>query len=77
MIQIDKVTLPKRLNNISIAAESGSFVHVLGANGAGKSSLLSVMAGLIPIETGQIEYQLNGKSEDIQQREKKLLQRSS
>lgn len=67
MIQIDNVSLPKRLANINIAAQPGEFVHVLGANGAGKSSLLSVMAGLIAVESGQILFQLNGKQHEIQQ----------
>jgi len=67
MIQIDNVSLSKRLANIKIAAQSGEFVHVLGANGAGKSSLLSVLAGLIPADSGQILYQLNGMQHEIQQ----------
>jgi zinc/manganese transport system ATP-binding protein len=39
-------------SNMSLAIERGEFVVVLGANGAGKSSLLKVLLGLVPLTTG-------------------------
>lgn len=67
MIEIKNLSLPKRLTNINIATQAGEFVHILGANGAGKSSLLSALAGLIPIESGQVLFELNDKQQEIQQ----------
>ena len=35
---------------------SGSCVGLLGPNGAGKTTLLKALAGLLPIETGQVSF---------------------
>jgi phosphonate transport system ATP-binding protein len=43
------------LNNISCQINSGEFVAVLGLNGAGKSSWLRCLAGLVPIQQGTIQ----------------------
>ena len=40
------------LNNVSLTINKPGVVVVVGPNGAGKSSLLSAMAGLLPLETG-------------------------
>jgi zinc/manganese transport system ATP-binding protein len=40
-------------SQMSIAIEPGEFVAVLGANGAGKSSLLKVLLGLTPLAHGR------------------------
>ncbi|WP_283148604.1 heme ABC transporter ATP-binding protein [Silvimonas soli] len=46
------------LDDISFAVKAGEFIGVLGANGAGKSSLLAALAGDLPLQTGDIT--LNG-----------------
>ena len=51
----------KALNGLSLELEDGDFVTVIGGNGAGKSTMLNVIAGVYPIDRGQII--LNG--EDI------------
>ena len=40
------------LKNVSITVNDPGIVVVVGPNGAGKSSLLSAMAGLLPLENG-------------------------
>lgn len=43
------------LRDVSITIAQGESVAVIGANGAGKSSLLRVMAGLLPVGRGTVE----------------------
>lgn len=42
------------LDNVSLTIEDNEFVTVIGSNGAGKSTLLNAMAGVWPIDQGQI-----------------------
>jgi len=44
----------KALNNVSLSIEDGMFFVVLGPSGCGKSTLLRAIAGLEPIEKGEI-----------------------
>jgi ABC-type Mn2+/Zn2+ transport system ATPase subunit len=53
-LQLDNVTLSQRLTNVSVDVSAGNFVHLLGTNGAGKSSLLSVISGLIEPVQGKV-----------------------
>ena len=43
------------LRNVSLRIESGTFLAVLGANGTGKSTLLKVIATLIPPSGGELK----------------------
>jgi zinc/manganese transport system ATP-binding protein len=42
-------------SELTFAMAAGQFVAVLGANGAGKSSLLKVLMGLLPLSSGRAE----------------------
>lgn len=44
----------KALIDINLKLEEGDFVSVIGGNGAGKSSLLNCVAGVYPIDGGEI-----------------------
>ncbi|HEX9473200.1 MAG TPA: cytochrome c biogenesis heme-transporting ATPase CcmA [Steroidobacteraceae bacterium] len=44
------------LRGISLAVGAGSCLQVTGINGAGKSSLLRVLAGLLPLEQGSVSW---------------------
>jgi branched-chain amino acid transport system ATP-binding protein len=48
------------LNGISLHVEEGEIVTLLGANGAGKSTTLRTISGLVPVTSGEILFQ--GKS---------------
>lgn len=45
----------KALNGIDLHLEEGDFVTVIGGNGAGKSTMLNMIAGVYPIDSGKIE----------------------
>ena len=45
----------KALNGINLHLEEGDFVTVIGGNGAGKSTMLNMIAGVYPIDSGKIE----------------------
>ncbi|MGE3540697.1 MAG: ABC transporter ATP-binding protein [Candidatus Tectimicrobiota bacterium] len=42
------------LQDVSLHLEAGEFVTVIGSNGAGKSTLLNSIAGVYPLQQGQI-----------------------
>jgi iron(III) transport system ATP-binding protein len=44
----------KALNNVSLSIEDGTFFVVLGPSGCGKSTLLRAIAGLEPVDAGEI-----------------------
>src|SRR6202000_965174 len=63
MLKVDNISLyygaAQALRGVSIAAETGKVVCVLGRNGVGKTSLLRAMVGQYPIASGSIT--LDGK----------------
>ena len=44
----------KALVDINLTLNEGDFVTVIGGNGAGKSTMLNMIAGVYPIDSGQI-----------------------
>ncbi|MBQ7779666.1 MAG: ABC transporter ATP-binding protein [Clostridia bacterium] len=44
----------KVLSNVSLTLEDGDFVTVIGGNGAGKSTILNLVAGVYPVDEGKI-----------------------
>jgi branched-chain amino acid transport system ATP-binding protein len=44
------------ISNISMTIEEGAVVSVIGANGAGKSTILRAISGLVPLSSGTIEF---------------------
>ena len=45
----------KALRGINLHLNPGDFVTVIGGNGAGKSTMLNMIAGVYPIDSGKIE----------------------
>ena len=44
------------LNQISLEVAAGEYVAILGESGIGKSTLLNVIAGLEPVDAGEIHF---------------------
>jgi iron complex transport system ATP-binding protein len=59
MLQAHGLTLPGRLDGITLALRPGEVTAIVGPNGAGKSSLLAALAGVIRTEG---EVRLDGAS---------------
>ena len=63
MLRLDKVT--KRfadrivLNGVSLDVAAGEYVAIIGDSGIGKSTLLNVIAGLEPVDSGSIRFDGN------------------
>ncbi len=57
---IDKYYNPGTVNemclfdNFNLSVNQGEFVSVVGSNGSGKTSMLNIICGSIPVEAGQI-----------------------
>lgn len=50
-VNYDKVVA---LKDVSISISSGKIITILGANGAGKSTILNAISGLVPVQQGSI-----------------------
>ena len=59
MIEVKNISKRYRntvLDDISFTAEKGQCVGIIGANGCGKTTLLSIMAGVNKTQSGKIYY---------------------
>ncbi|MCW8107885.1 ATP-binding cassette domain-containing protein [Alteromonas ponticola] len=56
-LSLVNVSVGARLSQISAKVAKGTSVHLLGENGAGKSSLLQLIAGLLCADSGDVVYQ--------------------
>ena len=45
------------LKSLTLEVRSGEIVALLGANGAGKSTTLLTIAGVVPVRSGEITWQ--------------------
>lgn len=61
MLELNNVTVSygaiEALHGISFRVEEGEIVTLLGANGAGKSSTLRSISGMVPVKDGSIRFQ--------------------
>lgn len=53
-IEVSYLNVVKVLHGISISVDDGAVVALLGANGAGKTTVLKAVSGLLRIEEGEI-----------------------
>jgi branched-chain amino acid transport system ATP-binding protein len=52
------------IKDVSLTVLEGSVVSIIGANGAGKSTILKALTGLVPLSSGHIYFEgepINGK----------------
>ena len=47
------------VKDISFSVDEGDIVTLIGANGAGKTTILQTLTGIVPLKTGKVKY--NGK----------------
>lgn len=47
-------------DNFNLTIDQGSFVSIVGSNGSGKTSMLNIICGTIPIDSGEVR--INGKN---------------
>jgi branched-chain amino acid transport system ATP-binding protein len=71
LIKLQNVTVfydtAEAIRDVTILQEEGSVVSVIGANGAGKSTILKSISGLVTLKSGEIEFsgkKINGMSVD-------------
>lgn len=50
LVELHKVSLDKRLDDVSLDLQSGEVLGLIGPNGAGKTSLLHCLAGIEPYQ---------------------------
>lgn len=53
ILEARKISLAARLADVSCILQPGKITAICGPNGAGKSSLLSALAGLLPVDRGE------------------------
>ena len=51
---IGTINEKKALNNLNLQLNEGDFTTVIGGNGAGKSTMLNMIAGVYPVDCGYI-----------------------
>ena len=44
----------KAIVNLDLSIKEGDFITVIGSNGAGKSTVLNLISGVIPIDSGKL-----------------------
>jgi branched-chain amino acid transport system ATP-binding protein len=66
-IEVAYLNVIRVLHGVSLAVEDGTIVALLGANGAGKSTTLKAISGLLHVEEGEVtdgSIEWNGKRID-------------
>ncbi len=57
---------PRTIDQLNFVMQPGDCVALVGPNGAGKSTLLQAIAGLIPIDTGEVlVYGIDCRDKDV------------
>ena len=64
MLRIDDLCVSyggiEAVKGISFKVEEGQIVTLIGANGAGKSTTLRALAGLVKVKSGRVHFQGGG-----------------
>ena len=55
----------KRCEGISLEVPDGKIVTLIGANGAGKSTMLRTITGLVKAQSGSIHVERQGTARDV------------
>jgi ABC-2 type transport system ATP-binding protein len=75
-----KKRVMKALDNVSLSIEQGDFVGLIGPDGAGKSTLIKILCGIIEFDSGEVQvlgYELPKQKDAIKHHIGYLSQRFS
>ena len=53
------------VKNVNFSVEEGNIVTLIGANGAGKTTILQTLTGIVPLKSGKIKYDGNDISHKL------------
>ena len=60
MLRLNSITVhygtAEAVRDVSLSLDEGAVVSVIGANGAGKTTILRAISGLIPLTSGSVEF---------------------
>jgi len=69
LLEVENITVhygkSMAIEDVSLEVAEGSVVSIIGANGAGKSTILRALSGLVPLTSGEIRFsgnKINGNS---------------
>lgn len=69
IVQIDHVTKKYKertvLDDVSLSIWTGDVIGLLGGNGAGKTTLMRAIAGSIPVDSGEISFSGERRTQDV------------
>ena len=69
IVQIDHVTKKYKertvLDDVSLSIWTGDVIGLLGSNGAGKTTLMRAIAGSIPVDSGEISFSGERRTQDV------------
>ena len=57
----DNTTEVKALTDVNLSVRANEFVSIIGPSGCGKTTLLKIIDGLIPCDSGQISGSTESK----------------
>ena len=69
IVQIDHVTKKYKertvLDDVSLSIWTGDVIGLLGGNGAGKTTMMRAIAGSIPVDSGEISFSGERRTQDV------------
>jgi len=69
IVQIDHITKKYKsrtvLDDVSFSIQTGDIIGLVGSNGAGKTTLMRAIAGSIPVDSGEIRFEGERRTQDV------------
>ena len=69
IVQIDHITKKYKectvLDDVSLSIRTGDVIGLVGGNGAGKTTLMRAIAGSIPVDSGEIIFSGERRTQDV------------
>ena len=72
MLRVENISVSygsiRALDGVNLEARDGKFTVILGANGAGKTTVVKALAGLVPLQKGLVRLDGHEMSMDVEMR---------